>query len=234
MSEVDALERIQTLTFASQGWATASQWDALARMVASLAEERCERVRLVLQPGDSGPCPSREAMETRTRVLRSLETSGVRVALDVAGEVRGDRLALALSCHVLSDAGDATLTVDPDARERPPVPGTLVRLAWLVGLDAALGMLFEGRDVRLADMDTAGGGSATRPWDMKGARPVDGGLPSPRGDQLLAIHAARRLADRGGAHPLDLSLLTSLYDGLRLTFDEAVTVEEREWRNLTS
>lgn len=194
-----------------------------------------------------------------SRVLRRLETCGKPVAAAINGLALGGGLELALACHY------RVLAADPGAKVGLPevlvglLPGAggTQRLPRLIGAEAALRLMLDGKPVEpdaalqlgivhelapVADVVPRakrwllGKPEAIQPWDRKGGGKVPGGRslldPGVANVFMLAVPAATRTSLRN--YPAPAAILASVYEGLQLPIDRGLAVERRRFALLAS
>ena len=176
-----------------------------------------------------------------TRAFRRLETAGVPVAVAIEGPALGGGCELALAGHwrVMASGSTAALGLPEITVGLFPAGGGSQRLPRLIGLDAAVPMVFEGTwlsaeaavAVGAADALAAPGRTLAAalawlesgpdwlpPWD----RP--GGVPAPAPAKLAALRREREAA-AGGHYPAVTAILDCLEGGLQLDMDRANAIE---------
>ncbi len=202
-------------------------------------------------------------LQTRTaglpRLLRRLETCGKPVAAAINGLALGGGLEVALACHyrVLADSDAAKLGLPEVLVGLLPGAGGTQRLPRLIGAEAALRLMLDGKPVapgealRLgivhelapgadviarAKQWLRGAPEATQPWDRKGPEAVPGGRslldPGVGARFMLAVPAVTRSSLRN--YPAPAAILASVYEGLQLPIDRGLAIERRKFAKLAS
>ncbi len=189
------------------------------------------------------------------RLQREMETRGKPVAAALAGRALGGGFELALACHHrVAEAGarfgfpEVTLGLLPGA-------GGTQRAPRLAGIQAALPLLAEGRQI---DADEAlklglihavaapgearerarawllGEGLANprQPWDTKGYRVPRGGPETPAGMQTFMAANALLREKSYGNYPAPRHILSCVYEGLATDIDTGLAIEARYFANL--
>src|SRR5262245_48706440 len=149
-----------------------------------------------------------------SRVFRELETCGKPVVAAMAGTVLGGGLELCLSCHYRIAADDPSAKIGLPESKVGLLPGAggTQRLPRLIGAEAALDLMLNGKHIdprsalklgivheivpRVDLIDAArkwiaANPSATQPWDEKGYKLLGGAPYSPQG--LMTWPAANAL-----------------------------------------
>ncbi len=194
-----------------------------------------------------------------SRLLRRLETCGKPVAAAINGLALGGGLELALACHyrVLADDAGAKVGLPEVLVGLLPGAGGTQRLPRLIGAEAALRIMLDGKPVAPADAlklgivhelvpaaDVVararawllGTPTATQPWDVKGGGKVPGGrnLADPAIATLfmLGVPAATRSTLRN--YPAPAAIMASVYEGLPLPIDRGLAIERRKFALLAA
>jgi 3-hydroxyacyl-CoA dehydrogenase/enoyl-CoA hydratase/3-hydroxybutyryl-CoA epimerase len=192
-----------------------------------------------------------EASMAMKRVLRSLELQGKPVVAAINGHALGGGLELALACHARFAIDDARLKIGQPEVKLGLLPGGggTVRLARLVGIQQALQICGEGADLSPAqalglgllnavasDRDDlmvqarawiAANPKAKQPWDLPKFRMPGGDSRSPAMAQLFAIAPSIAAAKSQGNYPAVQHIMSSLFEGGLMDFDNASVVESR-------
>jgi 3-hydroxyacyl-CoA dehydrogenase/enoyl-CoA hydratase/3-hydroxybutyryl-CoA epimerase len=182
--------------------------------------------------------------------LRRMETCGKPIVAAMNGIALGGGYEIALACHrrILVDQRFAKVGLPEAGLGLMPGMGGSQRLPRLVGIQAALGLMLEGRQVEpeqakkqgLVDevvppdqlLPTAkkwilGGGKGVQPWDDKRYTPPGGGVESPLGLQTLMGASAMTHANTFDNFPHAKAILSAVYEGMKLPMDRAGKVEAR-------
>ncbi|MCQ4322242.1 3-hydroxyacyl-CoA dehydrogenase NAD-binding domain-containing protein [Stutzerimonas stutzeri] len=192
--------------------------------------------------------------------MRRLETSGKPVAAALNGSALGGGLELALACHhrVALNSPKLKLGLPEVKLGLLPGGGGTQRLPRLIGIQAALPLLTEGRELRpeqaleqgiihalAASADEllvkarqwieaalAAGQPVAQPWDRKGFKFPGGDARSPANAQLWAIAPSMLRQKTHGNYPAPLNILSSVFEGGLVDFDTALKVESRYFAEL--
>ena len=182
--------------------------------------------------------------------LRALETCGKPVAAAINGLALGGGLELTLACHyrVVEDDPKIQLGLPEIKVGLFPGGGGTQRLTRLVGVQAAMMAMSEGKSFRPNDAKGAGivheivakggsveaarawikgGGKAQQPWDDKGFKLPGGGPYHPAGVQNFLVGNAMLRKQSYGNYPAVINLMKAVYEGVQLPMDAALRVETR-------
>ena len=181
------------------------------------------------------------------RVLRRLETCGKPVAAALPGSALGAGLEIALAAHyrVAADKPLARLGLPEVTLGLVPAGGGTQRLARLIGIQAALPLLLEGRrvatkealDLGLLNAVVPAGSEvqaarswllaqtapARQPWDAKGLSIPGGAVASPAVQQLFMLSNALLRARTLAQAPANI--LSCVYEGLITDIDTGLKTE---------
>ncbi|MCS3390602.1 3-hydroxyacyl-CoA dehydrogenase NAD-binding domain-containing protein [Burkholderia thailandensis] len=186
------------------------------------------------------------------RALRALETGGKPVAIAMPGSALGGGLEIALAGHyrVAADNPKARFGLPEVTLGLLPGGGGTQRLPRLVGIQASLPLLLEGKRLKAADALAAGilhavvptGGeiaaarawlldasrrTATQPWDAKSFRIPGGALTHPSVQQVFMAANALARQKTYGNYPAVASILSCVYEGLLTDLDTGLKTEAR-------
>lgn len=183
--------------------------------------------------------------------LRRLERLGRPVAAAIAGTALGGGLELALACHHRLCVDDDSIRVGfPEVTlGLLPGGGGVTRLVRMLGVEAALPVLSEGRqlppraardtglvDTLVADPDELAAEArawvlahpdAAQPWDTKGYKLPGGSPSSPSKYSVLAAAPAVLHARTHGNYPAPGAILAAAVEGALVDVDTALTIETR-------
>src|SRR5512139_2572206 len=183
-------------------------------------------------------------------LYRKSETCGKPFAVAINGVCLGGSFELALACHYRVMADDEKTKVGlPEIKVGLfPGAGGTQRVARIMQTGDALQCLFRGDQVKpraalgaklvheiapraeIVDRARAwivNGGKAQAPWDAKDFRNPSGKVFSPAGMMVWpAAHAIYR-RETYDNYPAAKAILHSVYEGLQLPMDQALTVESR-------
>lgn len=192
-------------------------------------------------------------------VLRQLETLGKPVVAAISGSALGGGLELALACHYRIALADSNLQIGFPEVTLGLLPGAggIVRTVRLLGLQAALPYLTEGKKVSAADALADGlihalaatpddiyqkatiwieqNPQAKAPWDSDKNFKIPNGDPrNPKIAQLLAIAPAMLFQKTQGNYPAPQAILNCAVEGAMVDFDTASRIESRYFAQLLS
>lgn len=172
--------------------------------------------------------------------LRALETCGKPVAAAINGLALGGGLELTLACHyrVVEDDPKIQLGLPEIKVGLFPGGGGTQRLTRLIGVQAAMMAMSEGKSFRPNDAKSAGivheivakggsveaarawikgGGKAQQPWDDKGFKLPGGGPYHPAGVQNFLVGNAMLRKQSYGNYPAVINLMKAVYEGVTNT-----------------
>ena len=203
----------------------------------------------------SGPIDAADLLKRTSAVLdqlRRMETCGKPVVAALNGVTLGGGYEIALACHrrILVNQRHAQVGLPEAGLGLMPGAGGTQRLPRLIGLQGALGLIMQGKQlapekalkqglvdelvepqdlIAAAKKWIAEGGAATQPWDVKGYKVPGGGADSVTFAQTLMGSNALTHANTFGNMPSQQAILQSVYDGLGLPMDRAGKVETRQF-----
>jgi 3-hydroxyacyl-CoA dehydrogenase/enoyl-CoA hydratase/3-hydroxybutyryl-CoA epimerase len=181
---------------------------------------------------------------------RALETCGKPVAAAINGLAMGGGFELTLACHRRFVADDPKIQLGlPEIKVGLfPGGGGTQRLPRLIGAQAALMAISEGKSFRPQEAKSAGlvhevsspgrlveaakawvlsGPRAVQPWDESGFKIPGGGPYHPQGIQVFLMGNALLRKQSYGNYPAVLNMMGAVYEGLQLPMDSALRVETR-------
>jgi 3-hydroxyacyl-CoA dehydrogenase/enoyl-CoA hydratase/3-hydroxybutyryl-CoA epimerase len=183
-------------------------------------------------------------------LFRKLETCGKPVAAAIEGVALGGGAELALACHyrVAADSPAVKIGFPEVTAGMHPGGGGTQRLPRLVGIQAALKLLLDGRPIKVEEAKKIGflnalappggtveaakqwirgGGEAVQPWDKKGAK-IPGGAPhAPGVSDIFAVSTAMIRKQQFGNYPAPMNILSAVYEGSQVPIDAALRIETR-------
>lgn len=182
--------------------------------------------------------------------MREIETQGKPVVACINGAALGGGWELALSAHYrIAMSKNVILGLPEVTLGLLPGGGGVIRMTRLLGVQAAMPYLLEGKQFKPekglelglineivespdAMLDAAitwikANLSATQPYDVKGYK-VPGGLPTqPALAKMLPIAPAMIRAKTKGTLPAPESILAVMIEGLQVDIDTAMRIESR-------
>ena len=193
-----------------------------------------------------------EGMSEFAALFREIETSGKPFAAAINGMCLGGGFEIALACHYRVAAADARSRIGlPEALVGLfPGGGGTQRLPRLIGIQAALPLLLEGRKLDVGKAKAQGlihevvpedqllaeakrwlleAGDAVQPWDKKGYKVPGGAVQSPAGYQTLVAGNAMVRQKTYGNYPNATAILTSVYEGVSSGFEAGINIEMRNF-----
>lgn len=190
-----------------------------------------------------------------SQVFRKLETSGKPWAAAINGTCMGGAFELALACHrrFAADNPKARLGLPEIKVGLFPGGGGTQRVARMIPASDALQFLFRGeqlragkaKDMKLIDevvpadqlVDSAkawirSGGKGVQPWDIEGFKLPGGPVFSKAGMMTWPPANAIYRRETYDNYPAAKAILKSVFEGLQLPMDRALTVESRYFANI--
>lgn len=187
--------------------------------------------------------------------MRKIETAGIPVVACVNGAALGGGFELVLSCHhrICLDK-NIPLGLPEAGLGLLPGGGGITRMVRLLGIQAAMPFLIEGKQFRpakalelgliheLADSEEdmlikakawiKANPQSAQPWDVKGYK-IPGGTPAdPQVAQMLPMAPASIRAKTKGVLPAPESILCAMIEGSQVDFDSASRIESRYFGEL--
>ncbi len=192
-----------------------------------------------------------EEIEETKRQFRALDKLGKPVVAALEGAALGGGWELALAAHCRICLNDEKIELGLPEATLGLLPGAsgVTKTVRLLGLQAALPMLMEGKTMRPAEAAKLGflqGLAANRedlyrmarewiaknaapkqPWDEENYR-MPGGTPaSPQISQMLSIAPAMLIERTRGLYPAPEAIMAVAAEGASVDFDTALRIESR-------
>jgi 3-hydroxyacyl-CoA dehydrogenase / enoyl-CoA hydratase / 3-hydroxybutyryl-CoA epimerase len=193
------------------------------------------------------------AMVERNKApFRALEKLPVPVVAAINGAALGGGFELCLACNhrIVVDAPHAVVGVPEVTLGLLPGAGGVVRLTALIGLEKALPLLLEGKQLRPAEALKQGlvdeivstvaelvpaakawikahPGAHAQPWDQKGFEYPGGGAVAPNIRQIAMLAPMMLVNKTRGLVPAPEKILDIAVNSLRMGFDAALRSESR-------
>jgi 3-hydroxyacyl-CoA dehydrogenase/enoyl-CoA hydratase/3-hydroxybutyryl-CoA epimerase len=190
--------------------------------------------------------------------LRALETLGKPVVAAINGAALGGGWEFCLACHhrIALDEKHVRLGLPEVTLGLLPGGGGTVRLVRMLGLEKALPLLMEGRNLSPRQALKAGlvdqlaidaddllvksrewilaNPSPSKPWDLPGFQ-IPGGTPThPKVAQMLAIAPSMLRSKTYGCYPAPEKILAAAVEGAQVDFQTAEKIEARYFTELTT
>ncbi|QEE25493.1 3-hydroxyacyl-CoA dehydrogenase [Rhodanobacter glycinis] len=189
--------------------------------------------------------------EDMKALLRRIEKSGKPVVAAINGTALGGGLEIALACHARFALEDPALKLGlPEVKlGLLPGGGGTQRLPRMLGIQKSFELLTQGTELRAAEAKSLGLVNDTaasreellqksrawcranphpvQPWDKQGFRIPGGDSKSPAIAQLLSIAPSMANAKSHGNYPAINYIMSCLFEGGLLDFDNASQVESR-------
>ena len=185
------------------------------------------------------------------QVLRRLETCGKPVAAAINGTALGGGLELCLACHYRVVADDPKLLLGQPEVQVGLIPGggATQRLPRLIGIEPALQLMTQGKNVSPAEALAAGfvhelvapgheidaartwlleSDDAAQPWDKKGFKvPGGAGLMNPKAVQTFVFGTSLLQKMTNHNYPAPIAIMSAVYEGTVLPMDTALDIESQ-------
>lgn len=192
-----------------------------------------------------------ELVEDLKTSLRKLETAGKPVVAAITGTALGGGLELALACHyrIAIDSPKTKLGLPEVKLGLLPGGGGTQRLPRLVGIQKALELMTQGKELRPQQAveigvihDTAkdneeliskakewinNNPKASQPWDERGFRIPGGDSKHPKVVQVFSIAPAMANQKSHGNYPAITHILSSVFEGCLTDIDNGLKIESR-------
>ncbi|MFQ5548015.1 MAG: 3-hydroxyacyl-CoA dehydrogenase NAD-binding domain-containing protein [Woeseia sp.] len=190
------------------------------------------------------------------QAYRKIETCGKPVAAAINGTALGGGLELALACHyrVIADNPKAAIGLPEVTVGLLPGAGGTQRLPRLIGIEAALKLMTQGKRLKPAEAVEAGiahrlvepgreveaarawileSGDPEQPWDKKGFKvPGGAGLMHPAASQVLMFGTALLQKMTNHNYPAPIAIMSAVYEGTVLPIDTALDIETKYFVSL--
>ncbi|WP_413521055.1 3-hydroxyacyl-CoA dehydrogenase NAD-binding domain-containing protein [Psychrobacter glacincola] len=192
-----------------------------------------------------------ELVEDLKGSLRKLETSGKPVVAAITGTALGGGLELALACHyrIAIDSPKTKLGLPEVKLGLLPGGGGTQRLPRLVGIQAALELMTQGKELRPAAAKDMGlidavatdkvdmlkqakdwikaNPSAQQPWDKKGVKIPGGDSKNPKIVPIFSIAPAMANQKSHGNYPAITHIMSCVFEGCMVDIDTGLEIESR-------
>ncbi|MGP4733768.1 MULTISPECIES: 3-hydroxyacyl-CoA dehydrogenase NAD-binding domain-containing protein [unclassified Psychrobacter] len=189
--------------------------------------------------------------EELKRSLRKLETSGKPVVAAMTGTALGGGLELVLACHyrIAIDTPKTKLGLPEVKLGLLPGGGGTQRLPRLVGIQAALELMTQGKELRAAAAKDIGlidatstdqadmleqakdwirnNPSAQQPWDNKGFKIPGGDSKHPKVVPIFSIAPAMANQKSHGNYPAITHIMSCVFEGCLVDIDTGLEIESR-------
>ena len=190
-------------------------------------------------------------VESLKASLRKLEKGGKPVVAAMTGTALGGGLEVALGCHyrLVIDSAKIKLGLPEVKLGLLPGGGGTQRLLRLIGMQKALEMMTQGRDISpsvakdIALIDALANDkddmlhqakvwikhnpNAQQPWDKKGFKIPGGNANSPNNAQMLSMAPALAHKKAYGNYPAITHIMSCVFEGSLLNIDAALEMESR-------
>lgn len=198
---------------------------------------------------DVDEAEARQGIAVYGELFRRIETAGKPVVGAATGTALGGGLELLLATHyrIATDDSAARFGLPEVTLGLMPGAGGTQRLPRLVGINASLPLLVEGRSLdvaaaygiglinevvpadRLLDAArtalTGGRVNPVAPWDLPGFRVPGGDAQTPENNLALSTAEAKATARSQGNHPAPAAIMRAVREGIELSLDEGLIRE---------
>ena len=183
--------------------------------------------------------------------LRKLEKSGKPVVAAMTGTALGGGLELALACHyrIAIDSPNTKLGLPEVKLGLLPGGGGTQRLPRLIGIQAALELMTQGKELRVAAAKDIGlidatatdqadmlkqakdwiqnNPNAQQPWDKKGFKIPDGDSKHPKVVPIFSVAPAMANQKSHGNYPAITHIMSCVFEGCLVDIDTGLEIESR-------
>jgi 3-hydroxyacyl-CoA dehydrogenase/enoyl-CoA hydratase/3-hydroxybutyryl-CoA epimerase len=211
-----------------------------------------------IAPLSGGAISLAEAFEFSQRpsiaMHRRLETCGKPFVAAINGLALGGGYELCLACHhrVMVNEPNVVVGLPEVTVGLLPGSGGTQRLPRMIGLEAALPLLLEGKTLSPVDALKLGlvdalvspseliqsakdwllkTPDAVRAWDKKGFK-AGGGLLNPAIATLMSMRSATVAAQTSHNYPAPITILECVFEGTLMPFDKALRLESKYFAKL--
>lgn len=189
-------------------------------------------------------------------LFRRLETGGKPFVAAINGHALGGGYELCLACHrrIASEEGRIKIGLPESKLGLLPGGGGTQRLPRLIGIEQAVPLMLEGRDVdqrralKMGMIDELvpaaelvararqwvleqGYEKILQPWDRKGYRIPGGAVQSPKIQQFFIAGNALLREKTYGNYPAQRNIMSCVFEGLQTDLDTGLKIETRYFAN---
>ncbi|WP_461536967.1 3-hydroxyacyl-CoA dehydrogenase NAD-binding domain-containing protein [Spongorhabdus nitratireducens] len=212
----------------------------------------------IIQVGPERASEFFNEVESMKADMRQLETLGKPLVAAINGAALGGGWELALMCHHRIALNDPRIKMGLPEVTLGLLPGAggIARTVRLLGIEASLPLLMEGKQLNPAKAQKAGlvgdlaesqdelltkalawveaHTESTQPYDQKGYR-IPGGTPSnPKLAPKLSVAPAMLKEKTKGCYPAPEAILSAAVEGAQVDFDTACRIETRYFVELVT
>ena len=212
--------------------------------------------------GQEDPAEVLALVRSLDALFRRIETSGIPVVAVLAGSALGGGYELALACHHRIVVDDPRISLGLPEVNLGVIPGAggTQRLPRLIGVQAAMELILQGKLIRgnkavAAGLAHASAADATaalamahawldatplksegtkQPWDRAGFAWPGMSPSGADGRNLFMAVSAMVYKKTAGAFPAGEAIVAVVQEGSRVTFDAAVEIEARAFAKLAT
>ncbi len=192
-----------------------------------------------------------EKVIASNQTMRKMETCGKPFVAAINGTALGGGLELTLACHyrIAVDRPDAVLGLPEVMVGLLPGGGGTQRLPRLIGVQAALELMTQGKHLKPIQAKGLGivnelaskeelidkakawikdKGDAVQPWDKKGFK-VPGGLDANKVGTIQTFSVVNALVAKNTNHnyPAPISIVSCVYEGCQIPIDSGLRIEAK-------
>jgi len=192
-----------------------------------------------------------EKVIASNQTMRKMETCGKPFVAAINGTALGGGLELTLACHyrIAVDRPDAVLGLPEVMVGLLPGGGGTQRLPRLIGVQAALELMTQGKHLKPLQAKGLGivnelaskeelidkakawikdKGDAVQPWDKKGFK-VPGGLDANKVGTIQTFSVVNALVAKNTNHnyPAPISIVSCVYEGCQIPIDSGLRIEAK-------
>ena len=192
-----------------------------------------------------------ELIEALKASMRKLELSGKPVVAAITGTALGGGLELALACHyrIAIDAAKTKIGLPEVKLGLLPGGGGTQRLPRLIGIQKALELMTQGKELRVSEAKDIGlidasasdyddmiaqakawihdNPSAQQPWDKKGYKIPGGDSKHPKVVPMFSIAPAMANQKSHGNYPAITHIMSCVFEGCSVDIDTGLEIESR-------
>ncbi len=190
------------------------------------------------------------------QLFRRLETGGKPFVAAINGHALGGGYELCLACHyrIAVEEGRIKIGLPESKLGLLPGGGGTQRLPRLIGIEQAVPLMLEGRDVdqrralKMGMVDALvpaaeliararqwvleqGNEKILQPWDRKGYRIPGGAVQSPKIQQFFIAGNALLREKTYGNYPAQRNIMSCVFEGLQTNLDTGLKIETRYFAN---
>jgi 3-hydroxyacyl-CoA dehydrogenase/enoyl-CoA hydratase/3-hydroxybutyryl-CoA epimerase len=213
-----------------------------------------EMLAMDLHPSAAEKTKMYEGLMATKAPLRTLETLGVPVAVGINGPALGGGFEIALACHYRVAVEGVQVGLPEAMIGLMPGAGGVVRMTYLLGMQEAIGLISQGRNLKAdkalekgllhelagdeADMHAKAKAwikanpDAKQCWDQEAYQIPGGGPDEPANQGLTFFGPANVMVQTKNLMPAQNAIFACVVDSARVDFDTAQKIEGRYFLSL--